>query len=109
MKGSYLGEVASLILTIVGLTEKTNSVEIHELLRVILGREVHAGVRYNVLKSLEEDGMLEIGREVIERIDPRMRVSYQLSEKGQKQFATEQAARQRLQKIAKKKYKKLIF
>lgn len=91
------------------MTEKTNAVEIHELLKEILGRDVHPGVRYNAMKRLEEDEMLVIGREIMERIDTRMRISYQLSEKGLKQFNTEQAARERLQKIGKKRYKKQIF
>lgn len=109
MKGKHLGEVASLILTIVGMTEKTNAVEIDELLQYILERKVHAGVRYNVMKRLEEEGMLTTDREVLERIDPRMRISYKLSEKGQLQYETEQKARYRLQMIATRRFKKRVY
>lgn len=108
MKGNYLGEVASLVLTMIAVTEKTNVVELQSALRTVLGKAPHKGVLYNTLKRMEEEGFVKTEKAVIDRVDQRLRKIYFLSKDGKKKFLAEQKTRERLKKIACVKYNKLI-
>ena len=108
MKGNYLGEVAALVLTVIGISETTNAVEIKEIIHIILGKRLHTGVLYNTLKRLENDGFIESDKAVMNRVDERLRKTYVLSKKGQRQFENEQMLRARLKQVALSEFNKTI-
>lgn len=108
MRGNYLGEIASLVLTLIAVTEKTNVVELQNSLTVILGDPPNRGMIYNTLIRLKDDGLISSERGIIERIDNRKRQVFFLEEPGQKQFDKEQNIRFALKEFVLENYGKEI-
>lgn len=107
-KGNYLGEVASLVLTVIGVAEETNAIELTEVLSEAIGKKVYAGVLYNTLKRLEDEKFLKSQKKALKRVDTRVRNTYKLSAKGRKRFRKEQETRERLKAVIATRFEKTI-